>query len=408
MVLLESIRSQKAKSSLLLLLPLVAAIADEPKEARCARALSIAQRSRCPSSNWKAQSMSRSLLREQKGGRPLVYVNVGANKGFAVAEFLQRFHDDGGSAPSNAAWYKAIRAIKPSGMFQCGMCSACKDEPPPIGDRYNVSVRVYAFELLKGNHWLLTKLFERYRVPGVAVNAAVSNYTGTAWAPTGVRTGQEWSSAEMGEAAKSLRSTGGGHATASVQASGNAAGVTLAGRGAARARKLRLAPVPSLTIDGWAASEEVARIDWLSIDAEGWDALILEGAASLLAARRVEILEFEYHSKGMWAATMPLTDRRDLKRVLSMLHGHGYTCFWQGDDGQLAQASGGAWCNSFEWRGHSNLVCAHRADLIEALRAYDCSSTSARSYDDILRCSVKASRHAGPRKHHRAAYADHG
>ena len=38
---------------------------------------------------------------------PLLYVNAGANKGFAVAEFLQRFHDNGGTAPTNAQWHLA-------------------------------------------------------------------------------------------------------------------------------------------------------------------------------------------------------------------------------------------------------------------------------------------------------------
>ena len=44
-------------------------------------------------------------------GAPLVYVNAGANKGFAVAEFLQRFHDEGGRSPSNREWYYSFERI---------------------------------------------------------------------------------------------------------------------------------------------------------------------------------------------------------------------------------------------------------------------------------------------------------
>ena len=191
-----------------LLLTLVDATADTTA---CERALAVAKRSKCPSSHWK-DALSPWLWANSsfRGDAPLVYVNAGANKGFAVAEFLQRFHDEGGSSPSNREWHKSIKSIKPSGMFGCGMCSACKDAYPAASVRRNVSVRVFAFELLKPNHWLLTKLFEKHRVPGRAYHAAVSNYSGTAYAPTGVRTGQEWTSAEMGEQQQSGGGGGGG------------------------------------------------------------------------------------------------------------------------------------------------------------------------------------------------------
>ena len=209
------------------------------KDATCRRALSIAQRSRCPAGAWKNAQVSQALLAQAHEGQ-LVYLNAGANKGFGVAEFLQRF--DGARAPSsptNREWFKSIRAIKPSGMFQCGMCGACKDPPGP---RYHnaSSVRVFAFELLKSNHWLLRQLFERHDVPGKALNVAVSNYTGVAWAPTGVRTGQEWSSAEFGQA------------------------TSLDGRRLGKG----LAAVPSITLDSFATQQRLLHVHWLSIDAE--------------------------------------------------------------------------------------------------------------------------------------------
>lgn len=311
-------------------------------------------------------------------GGPLLYMNAGANKGFAVAEMLQRF--DGTrppSSPTNAEWFKSIRAIKPSGMFTCGMCAACKEPPALRYTNASTTVRVVAFELLKGNHWLLRQLFERHRVPGVAHQVAVSNYTGVAWAPLGARTGQEWSSAELGS------------------------------RDGQRPAK-GLAPVPSITIDGWVAKAGVERLHWLSVDAEGWDALVLEGARQVLAARRVDVLEFEYHSKGMWAAARDSSDRRDLKIVLRRLDEAGYTCFWQGDSGALAQASGDSWCDAFEFRVHSNLVCSHVPALIEALRAFDCAKpfSATPSDADRRRHCERVALTSGTRKQHRAAYAD--
>ena len=332
-----------------LLLAAVVCASALPQQTPCERAVAIARRSKCPSSQWKdalASALVANHSSSSSTSTPLVYVNAGANKGFAVAEFLQRFHDDAGRAVSNREWHRSIKVIKPSGMFGCGMCGACKEAPPPLAARRNVSVRVYAFELLKPNYLLLTKLFARHSVPGTAFHVAVSNYTGVAYAPTGVRTGQEWTSAEIGE-----------------QATANTPVVNR--------RSKSWAAVPSTTIDAFAAKEGLERIDWLSVDAEGWDPLILEGSSGLLKARRVDLLEFEYHSKGLWAEKLPVAERRDLKATLATLSASGYACFWQGDKGGLAEAGANRWCDGFEFRGHSNLVCSHREDVIGALRALD-------------------------------------
>ena len=145
--------------------------------------------------------------------------------------------------------------------------------------------------------------------------------------------------------------------------------------------------------------------------------MILEGARALLAAHKVDVLEFEYHSKGMWSDFRPPSDRRDLKAVLRWLHGAGYTCFWQGDSGALAQASGAAWCDAFEIRRHSNLVCSHLPTIVDALRACDCAVAPApataldlmeaqrRRHCDWVAEGLRATG-GGVRKQHRAAYAD--
>ena len=130
--------------------------------------------------------------------------------------------------------------------------------------------------------------------------------------------------------------------------------------------------------------------------------MILEGARALLAARKVAVLEFEYHSKGMWSGTSPPSDRRDLKAVLRWLHAAGYTCFWQGDSGALAQASG---------------MCSHVPTIVDALRACDCAAAPApatsldlmeaqrRRHCELVAEGLRATG-GGVRKQHRAAYAD--
>ena len=95
----------------------------------------------------------------------------------------------------------------------------------------------------------------------------------------------------------------------------------------------------------------------MSIDTEGFDALVLEGMRALLAARMCTSLSSTHHPES-----------RALKTILSWLTELGYECFWTGSDGCLAPASGLCWRDEFEIRSWSNLVCAHGWHLMQ-LRA---------------------------------------
>ena len=98
-------------------------------------------------------------------------------------------------------------------------------------------------------------------------------------------------------------------------------------------------------------------MDIVSIDTEGFDALVLEGMRALLAARMCTSLSSTHHPES-----------RALKTILSWLTELGYECFWTGSDGCLAPASGLCWRDEFEIRSWSNLVCAHGWHLMQ-LRA---------------------------------------
>ena len=75
------------------------------------------------------------------------------------------------------------------------------------------------------------------------------------------------------------------------------------------------------------------------------------------------MLEFEYIGRGYWRADKG-AEQRLLSATLRSLEGHGYRCFWQGESGALARASGAYWCDSFAFRARSNLVCSHREDVL--------------------------------------------
>ena len=120
-----------------------------------------------------------------------------------------------------------------------------------------------------------------------------------------------------------------------------------------------VARVNVTTIDALTIEFGLSVVDWLSIDAEGYDARVLRGAVAALGGGKVRLVEFEYHSTGLWA-TLNLAD------TLRWLEGFGFKCFWQGDSGTLAPAHSECG-DELDFRAWSNLVCARERALVIAL-----------------------------------------
>ena len=82
----------------------------------------------CPGDSWFDELAQRFPIKSP------VMINVGANKGYAVADFVAR-HDQSRGV-SARAWHRAIlnaSAIMQSGNLDhlsCGVCKACKRKPP--------------------------------------------------------------------------------------------------------------------------------------------------------------------------------------------------------------------------------------------------------------------------------------
>ena len=289
------------------------------------QAVRIAQSGRCPSPHWK--DAIAPLLAPRSN---LHFLNAGANKGFAVAEFLQRFH---APFPSSSAWESNITSIKGNTLLSCGYCRDCR-LPQPASRHHVPSVRIHAFELLEGNAKLLSILFDRFKVPGAVHTKALSNSSGYVFRPTAYRTGQE-------------------NAFASF------------------VRHPYSAPIHSVTIDDFATAHSIDRLDWLLLDAEGWDLLILQGAAQMLASKRITIVEFEYSHNKNNAAEFGATLATRLAHEL-----RHYTCFWQGGRAATASSTGvvdklakvdrTASCFS---QAYGNVVCSHEPAIVAQLLA---------------------------------------
>jgi Methyltransferase FkbM domain len=67
-------------------------------------------------------------------------------------------------------------------------------------------------------------------------------------------------------------------------------------------------------------------LEFLSIDAEGYDFEVLLGATKTL--RRTKYLEFEYHDVGVWP-------QYSLWTAISLLKEMHFVCYWAGSHGHL-------------------------------------------------------------------------
>jgi len=321
-------------------------------------AVHLAKHSSCPSSAWLDAIAPRLFTGEP--GIQYHFFNVGANKGFAIASMLQRF----GLLQGNAStWHVALegelRKTHPrlaSGTpcksaatcpKTCGVCGACREPPPQIMAPSAGSIKVHAFEMLHPNaQWLeiASRRFAPLNTVRVS-HAVVSDHDGEACVPSGLAVGVEAAQAIVRPRASAEH----------------------------KCRQRTWQRVPKIMLDTYMAHHGIERVQLLSVDAEGHDAMVLDGANASLARRAIDVLEFEYHHMGDWAQ-----GRRSLRLKLAQLHAFGYACFWQAAPAvkrpafdspsgnslfdsacELAPASGECWSNAFEIRKHSNLVCAH-------------------------------------------------
>lgn len=318
-------------------------------------ALRYAAAGRCPSGQWK-DAIAPLLVAEARS-QPLTFINCGANKGYAIADFLQRFHAHGcarGSCPTLREWSSNVTAIKSNTMLGCGFCNDCRAAAPAAP--YHVPVKVHAFEMLAGNSKLLSVLFERFGIPGTIHTTALSNFVGRLHRPVFARTGQE-----------------------------NAMVSSSPGVG----RSSLTEPIPTTTVSAFAAEHSLERVDWLLLDAEGWDGRIIEGASQLFQEKRISILEFEFNPSAMASAMTGsanhsadaiATSTAELFRLLRMLRSYHYECLWQGPslagartplkpDFLVDHARHLSSCASIPHVG--NLVCSHSAPILKRLRRLD-------------------------------------
>ena len=169
------------------------------------RALKLAARSRCPTARW-LDALAPWLGRHS----PVVFLNVGANKGYAVASILQRFTSVN---LTNAGWLAALQHYQENKTLwaranrqkklnrvekllhtPCGACQACQETPARLRDNLLSAdeLDIHVFEMLDANVEWLRWAFDHFGVTGFVNQGVVSNETGRVNAPVRMPLGSEF------------------------------------------------------------------------------------------------------------------------------------------------------------------------------------------------------------------------
>mmetsp|Transcript_11066 Transcript_11066/g.37671 ORF Transcript_11066/g.37671 Transcript_11066/m.37671 type:complete len:366 (-) Transcript_11066:143-1240(-) len=286
----------------------------------------------CPSLEWTTTAAAFGCGRESTG-RAIV---VGGNKGYDCVGWLRYFHGRDREGVSAHSWKEDLTRILKSPRIECGACGQCRTEYSQLtSPTTSGPATVDCIEALRANADVLKAMSRRLNWRGKGLNsvhAAATSDTST----------------------RSVKLPRGAYGEERM-----GIGITTR-RGQAGARRVW---VPTVTVDelvfGFSADRPavVKQADLrvpavLTVDTEGNDALVLQGATKTLASGLVGAVEFEYHSKGAWA-------RRRLRDTIGFLDGFGFDCFYQ--TRRNLHRITGCWNESYEIRSWSNVLCANRA-----------------------------------------------
>jgi FkbM family methyltransferase len=247
----------------------LSAAATRPPSARlCTAAERDSQRGRisfgdsqCPSNSFLSTVYETAI----GCGRDSVIVNVGANKGYVVAEVLSIFAPQVCIGPVRLGKAIAQSGLAFNAVTGCGICNDCAADPAPSSAESCAGpparVDIHAFEPVPDNVLMMRTLLAPMLEGAEAVSFTIH-------AVAVVRDAAAVTTVPFSNC------RGGGEGC-SIQSA--------AGEGTVN--------VPTASLDLWAQRELGASttIDLLFIDAEGFDPDVLRGADTLLRAGRVRI-----------------------------------------------------------------------------------------------------------------------
>ena len=238
-----------------------------------ARRVYLKQRGGCSEVQW-SEAAAAAMPRTP----PVTYVNVGANKGYKIPEFLALWSQRP-VAGHMKGWQRHLLRYADAHKFRflktysCGNCGDCNGKLPKAHSRHGA--RMHLLELASANRALLQYVIEAERLSSRVElhNFAASNHSHTMLAFKGLMAGDERGTALIGKKAKRFVNAS---AADSVQA---------------------------VSLDDFLKLQRLEPTYHVAIDTEGWDALVVEGMRDSIAERRVALIEFEVNNRGMWNRT---------------------------------------------------------------------------------------------------------
>ena len=145
--------------------------------------LSVAGNSICPEARWHTRIAPILAASAQE----LVMLNIGANKGFNLLEFAQRYTTVDANL-THTQWYRLLMANGCQSQC-CGVCKSCKLRRIP--QQANVRLSMHAFELQPSNANMLRRMMVASNLPVAVHSTAVSNITGTVYTAGTIKAGAE-------------------------------------------------------------------------------------------------------------------------------------------------------------------------------------------------------------------------
>lgn len=325
---------------------------------RCRKAgdmlCSFSMATRCPQSTWLDDyyhEIQKDRVLASKAGyfwspsidppyQHFLGISIGCNKGFdAINTLRMGIHDDDinksnwkGQMSHNGRLHGSIcKQDRDTDLFDILPEFQSKSREPPAPSLKRPSGEMHCIEPVPSSFQLLNYSAQRlnYIDKGLVVtHAAISNVSGTAL----FQAGNEYGGIENN-------------------------GIDTCERldPSERANRCQAVPVMSLSdyMNKYVDSKPalLKPINILSIDTEGFDYEVLFGATNDIL-RRVEYLEFEYHSVGVWKD-------HNLSDAVEMLDTNGFTCYWAGMD-RLWRITD-CWISHYDAHVWSNVACVNRS-----------------------------------------------